>query len=230
MAEGPLRSTGEPERKIPRAACDSSIPATECLAWHIHGRIPDAKISGTGMSVRCRCPSHDDGKPSLVVSVGDYAAITWHCHACGDDARLQVRAALISVYGVHPKCLPMSRQERAEMEAMIDAIFSSSYTPCTKLLYIRAVYEGLRGHLPPAPALVELGERAGVSERQAYRARRDLGGASLNHLFVPKIGSQVHDSKVKPAIRGSSSLPDRQSAPDWQQAHCQIGSGTQPAA
>ena len=181
MAEGPQCSD---ERKIPRAACDKAIPATECLAWHVQGVVPGAKLYDNGRSCRLRCPNHDDGKPSLVISVGDSVPLMWHCHACGPDARLTIRYKLTEVYGIGPKHLPMTRKERAEQEEMVLAVFASGFSASTKLVCIRATHEGIRGALPRGIVLVQLGERAGVSRRSAFRARDELAGASLDHLFV----------------------------------------------
>lgn len=171
-------------RKVLAAACDRTIPAIQCLAWHIQGRVPGAKLYDDGRSCRLRCPNHDDHKPSLVISVGDGAALMWHCHACGPDARLAIRYKLAEVYGIELKHLPMTRKERAEHEEMVFAVFASGYAASTKLVCIRAIHEGMRGPLPSAPALVELGRRASVSERSAHRARAELAGGSLDHLFV----------------------------------------------
>lgn len=214
----------------PVAACDRNIPAAECLAWHLAGRIPDAKMNPAGTSLRCRCPNHDDGKPSLVISVGDGAPITWFCHACGKEAGLEVRAALISVYRIEPKCLPMSRQQRAELEEMVFAVFGADYTPCTKLVCIRALHEGIRGTLPQAPALVELGERAGVSRAQAFRAAKDLGGASLNHLFISRADSRIKNPSVSPAFRYSAPISNRDSISNGDSAQYQIETGGNEAA
>lgn len=172
------------ERKIPPAACDKAIPATECLAWHVCGVVPGAKLYDNGRSCRLRCPNHDDGKPSLVISAGDNVPLIWHCHACGPDARLAIRYKLAEVYGIGLKHLPMTRKERAEQEEMVFAVYESKLAASTKLVCIRAIHEGMRGPLPPAPPLVELGKRASVSERSAYRAAGELAGASLDHLFV----------------------------------------------
>jgi len=215
------------ERKIPPAACDRAIPATQCLAWHVQGRIPGAKLSDDGRVCRFRCPNHDDGKPSAVILVGDGAALVVHCHACGKDAKLEVRAAVIRVYGINPRCLPMSKQERIQQEGMLEAVFTSPYTPCTRLVCVRAILDGVRGPLPSAPALLRLGERAGVSERSAHRARNEAGGVSLDHLFVPAANGASQAPQVTPAFRNSSSLPDWQSPPDWQRDGCQIGSDGQ---
>jgi hypothetical protein len=212
------------------AACNRNIPAPECLAWHIAGRIPDAKMNPNGQTLRCRCPNHDDGKPSLVISVGDGAPITWICHACGKDAALEVRAALISVYRIEPKCLPMSRQQRAELEEMVFAVFGTDYTPCTKLVCIRALHEGMRGSLPRAPALVGLGERAGVSRAQAFRAARELGGASLNHLFISRDESRNKNPGVSPAFRYSAPISNRDSISNCDSAQYQIETGGNEAA
>ena len=182
--------------KIPQAACNRAIPAPECLAWHIAGNIPGAKLSPDRRSCRCRCPNHDDRDPSLVISVGDEVPIVWYCHACGKDTSLEVRGTLITAYGIDARCLPMSRQQRAELEELVFAVFASSFTPCTKLVCIRALHEGLRGPLPHAPRLIELGERAGVSRRQAFRAAADVAGASLHHLFVSRDDSRIKDAKV----------------------------------
>ena len=181
MAQGPQCND---ERKIPQAACDKAIPATECLAWHVQGVVPGAKLYDNGRSCRLRCPNHDDAKPSLVISVGDNAALMWHCHACGPDARLLIRYKLTEVYGIGPKHLPMTRKERGEQEEMVLAVFASRFSASTKLVCIRAIHEGMRGALPPAPPLVELGRRAGVAERSAYRTGKERAGASLDHLFV----------------------------------------------
>jgi hypothetical protein len=181
VAEGPQRDDG---RKIPQAACDKSIPAMECLAWHVHGQVPGSKLYDNNRSCRLRCPNHDDGKPSLVISVGDNVPLIWHCHACGPDARLAIRYKLTEVYGISLKHLPMTRKERAEQEEMVFAVFGAKLAASTKLVCIRAIHEGLRGPLPQAPPLVELGERAGVSRRSAFRARDETAGASLDHLFV----------------------------------------------
>ena len=213
------------ERKIPPAACDSGISATECLAWHIAGRVDGAKMSRSRLSIRCLCPNHDDREPSLMISVGDLVPITWHCHACGKDAALEVRTTLIRVYGVDPRCLPMSRRERAELDAMVFAVFGSGFTPCTKLVCIRALHEGLRGTLPKAPALVDLGERAGVSRAQAFRAARELGGSSLNHLFIPKMNDHVKDSKVVPAFRKPRSVSNGDSVANRDRPESQIDTG-----
>lgn len=184
------------ERRIPPAACDRTIPATQCLAWHIAGPVPDAKLYDDGRSCRLRCPLHDDRKPSLVVSVGDGVALVWYCHACGPDARLAIRYRLNEVYGISLKHLPMTKKERAEQEEMVFAVFASSYHASTKLVCIRAIHEGMRGPLPPAPPLVELGERAGVSRRSAFRARDEMGGASLDHMFIPSRANEVKNPKV----------------------------------
>lgn len=211
MAQGPQSTT---ERKILPAACNKAIPATQCLDWHVHGRIPDSKMGGNGTTCRLRCPNHDDHKESLVISAGDPLALVLHCHACGEDARLEVRAALIRVYKLNPKCLPMTKQERVQQEEMIEAVFTSPFTPCTRLVCVRAILDGMRGVLPAAPALLELGGRAGVSRRSAFRARDELAGASLDHMFVPKMSDGVKDPKVVSAFRESASVPDRHPMPD----------------
>jgi hypothetical protein len=182
VAEGPQCHTDE--RKIPAAACDKAIPATECLAWHVQGVVPGAKLYDSGRSCRLRCPNHDDGKPSLVISVGTNAPLMWHCHACGPDARLAIRYKLVEVYGIGLKHLPMTRKERAEQEEMVFAVFASGFAASTKLVCIRAIHEGMRGPLPRGKMLVALGGRASVSERSAYRAGDEAAGASLDHLFV----------------------------------------------
>jgi len=132
VAEGPQCHTDE--RKIPAAACDKAIPATECLAWHVQGVVPGAKLYDNGRSCRLRCPNHDDGKPSLVISVGDNAPLMWHCHACGPDARLAIRYKLVEVYGIGLKHLPMTRKERAEQEEMVFAVFASRFAVSTKMV------------------------------------------------------------------------------------------------
>jgi hypothetical protein len=182
VAEGPQCHTDE--RKIPSAACDKAIPATECLAWHVQGVVPGAKLYDNGRSCRLRCPNHDDGKPSLVISVGINAPLMWHCHACGPDARLAIRYKLVEVYGIGLKHLPMTRKERAEQEEMVLSVFASGFAASTKLVCIRAIHEGIRGALPRGTAGVQLGERAGVSRRSAFRALDEVAGASLDHLFV----------------------------------------------
>lgn len=221
------------KRKIPAASCDKGIPATECLTWHVHGRIPDAKINDSRTSCRIRCPNHDDHKESLVISVGNPLALVLHCHACGEDARLAVRAAVIRVYGINPKCLPMSRKERADQDAMVDIAFTSDYTPCTRLVCVRAVLDGIRGTLPPAPPLVELGSRAGVSRAQAFRAAKELRGASLDHLFVPVASGASQAPQVTSAFRKPISVSngDRISNGDRKnQDQSQMETGTNPAA
>ena len=217
-------------RVIPNAACNRAIPATQCLAWHIVGRIPGAKLSSDGRVCSFRCPNHDDSKPSAAILVGDEVALNATCHACGKDRRLEVRAAIIRAFDIDPKCLPLSKGERVQQEAMLEAVFTSPYTPCTRLVCVRAILDGIRGPLPPAPALVRLGERAGVSERQSYRARGDLGGGSMDNLFVPPANGESQAPQVTSVFRTSSSLPDWQSLPNGQSSHCQIGSGTNPAA
>lgn len=222
MAQGPQCNN---ERKIPAAACDRSIPATECLAWHVQGRIPGAKLSEDGRVCRFRCPNHDDGKPSAVILVGDEAALNVHCHACGKDAKLEVRAAVIRVYGINPKCLPLSKPESIQQEGMLEAVFTSPYTPCTRLVCVKAIMEGIRGPLPPAPALIQLGERAGVSRSAVFRAKQETAGASLHHLFVSAANSASQAPQVASAIRGASSVPDWDSMPDWDRSQSQIGTG-----
>jgi len=225
VAQGPQCND---ERKIPAAACDKAIPATECLAWHVQGRIPGAKLSDDNRVLRFRCPLHDDGKPSAVILVGDTTALNAHCHACGTDAKLEVRAAIIRAYGINPKCLPLSRQERVQQEEMLEAVFTSPYTPCTRLVCVKAILEGIRGPLPQAPALLHLGERAGVSRSAVFRARQELAGTSLDHLFVPPANRASQAPQVASAIRGSSSVPDWDSMPDWDRSQSQIGTGTTP--
>ncbi len=229
MAEGPQCND---ERKIPRAACDKAIPATECLAWHVHGRIPDSKLSSDNRVCRFRCPNHDDLKPSAVILVGDAAALNVYCHACGKDARLEVRAAVIRVYGIDPKCLPLSRLERVQQEGMLEAVFTSPYTPCTRLVCVRAILDGMRGPLPQAPALLRLGERAGVSRSAAFRARQEAGGASLDHLFVPAASQTSQAPQVASAIPAVRPVPGWDSIPDRDRSQSQIGTGTssKPAA
>lgn len=172
------------ERKIPPAACDKAIPATECLAWHVQGVVPGARLYDNGRSCRLRCPNHDDGKPSLVISVGDNTPLMWYCHACGPDARLAIRYKLAEVYGIALKHLPMTRKERAEQEEMVFAVFASDFAASTKLVCIRAIHEGSRGPLPGGKPLEGLGVRADVSRRSAFRAAEELAGASLDHLFI----------------------------------------------
>lgn len=203
------------ERRIPAAACDRAIPATQCLAWHVQGRVPGAVLGNGGLSCRLRCPRHDDHKPSLVISIGDHAPLMWHCHKCGKDARLEIRYALIDVYKINSKCLPMTRKERAEQEEMVFAVFASSYAASTKLVCIRAIHEGMRGPLPPAPPLVDLGSRASVSRRSAFRARDELAGASLDHLFVSEANRTRQAPQVTAALCESLPVPDWHSAPIW---------------
>src|ERR1019366_10605505 len=121
------------------ASCDPDLPARQCLTWHVHAAIPESKISRDGRSCRCRCPNHEDTTPSLVISLGDLAPITWHCHVCGKDARLAIRADLHLLYGVPLACLPVSRKEKAELDELVLAVFGAELTPCTKLLCIRAL-------------------------------------------------------------------------------------------
>jgi hypothetical protein len=223
--------TAPAKRVIPAAACSRSIPATECLAWHVHGRIPGSEMSADRRVCTFRCPNHDDRKPSAAILVGDEVALNVLCHACGKDAKLEIRAAVIRAYGIDPKCLPLSRDERVQQEEMLEAVFMSTHTPCTRLVCVRAILDGVRGPLPPAPALVVLGGRAGVSERQAYRARSELRGGALANLFLSVKSEAGQAPEVKTAFLGSGPLPDRQSLPDWQRNEgtltlpdCQIGS------
>lgn len=227
MTEGPQCHD---ERKIPAAACDRAIPATECLAWHVHGQIPGSKLSNDNRACRFRCPNHDDRKASAVILVGDNAALTVYCHACGEDAKLEVRAAVIRAFAIDPKHLPLSRQERVRQEAMLESVFISPYTPCTRLVCVRAILDGIRGPLPPAPPLVRLGERAGVSRAQAFRARRDLGGVSLDHLFVPKLSESVKDPKVTTAFRVPPPISDGDPVSNGDRAQSPFETGTKPAA
>lgn len=227
MAQGPQCND---ERRVPAAACDKSIPATECLAWHVQGRIPGAKLSPDGRVCRFRCPNHDDSKPSAVILVGDSAALNVHCHVCGGDAKLEVRAAVIRAYGINPKCLPLSKQERVQQEAMLEAVFTSPYTPCTRLVCVRAILDGVRGALPPAPALVRLGERAGVSRAQAFRARKDLAGTSLDHLFVPAVSTARQALQVASVFRKSAPVSDGDPIANGDSAQSQMETLTKPAA
>lgn len=89
---------------------------------------------------------------------------------------------------------------------MVFAVYDSGFTPCTKLVYIRALHEGIRGTLPHGKALIRLGVRAGVSRAQVFRAADEARGVPLNHLFVPKFGGQVKDPHVVPAFRESESV------------------------
>jgi putative DNA primase/helicase len=51
-------------------------------------------LDGNSLNGRCRCPAHDDNKPSLDVSEGNKGAV-WYCHAgCSQEA---VRAALVKL-------------------------------------------------------------------------------------------------------------------------------------
>lgn len=227
MAQGPQCND---ERKAIAASCDKGIPAKECLAWHVHGRIPDSKMRSDGESCRVRCPNHDDHKESLVISVGNPLALVLHCHACGEDARLAVRAAVIRVYGINPKCLPMSRKERFDQDAMVDVAFTSDYTPCTRLVCVRAILDGARGPLPPAPPLIELGSRAGVSRAQAFRAAKDLRGASLDHLFVPPASGASQAPQVTPAFRRPTPVSDGDPISNGDRRQSQMETGTKPAA
>src|SRR5688572_15758688 len=60
--------------------------ALEEIAAHLG----DAHKTGSGWS--CRCPAHDDSKPSLSLSVGEGGRLLWKCHAgCSQGA---VREAL----------------------------------------------------------------------------------------------------------------------------------------
>ena len=225
MPEPPRRAEEAAERKIPNAACDSAIPATECLTWHIKGRAPGAVMSGSGLSCRMLCPNHPDIKPSLVVSVGEHAPLIWHCHVCGREKRLEVRAALIDALDLNPKCLPMTRQERAEVERLIDAVFAGNFAHCTKLVCIRAIHDGVRGPLPRAPGLVRLGERASVSRRAAFRAADELAGLRLDHLYVPETRTASQAPQATSTFRDPTSVPDRHPMPNRHRDECQIGIG-----
>lgn len=210
-------------RRIPPAACNRAIPATECLAWHIQGRIPDSKLSGDGRVLSFRCPNHDDRKPSAAILVGDGVALNATCHACGKPRKLEVRAAVIRVYKVDPRCLPLSKEERIQQEDMLEAVFTSPFTPCTRLVCVRAILDGMRGPLPSALLLRRLGDRAGVSRSAAYRARDELAGGSLDHLFVPPANKASQAPQVTSAIRGSRNVPDWENVPDWDGRASQIG-------
>lgn len=226
----PPQTEGAAERKIPQAACDSGIPATECLEWHVCGRAPGAVMSKSRLSCRLLCPNHPDVKPSLVISVGEHAPLIWHCHVCGREKRLEVRAALIDALGLNPKCLPMTRQERAELERLVDAVFATDFAHCTKLVCIRAIHDGMRGPLPKAPALIRLGERASVSRRAAFRAGDELAGLRLDHLYVPGTREASQAPQVTPTFRDPTSVPDWHSVPGRHRDECQIGTETKPAA
>ena len=56
----------------------------------LRGRGLEPVASGSGHS--CRCPSHEDGSPSLTIGIGDDGRVLLHCHAgCSTGAVVESR-------------------------------------------------------------------------------------------------------------------------------------------
>lgn len=145
--------------------CGARTPL-DCLSDHIRPYLREPRENGTG-SYRALGTCHDDHDPSLSVSVRG-ARIVWHCFArCSSD---RARNAMIRL-GVDARCLIRPAADVTADADLIRAITAGKNSHAHKVLLIAAVLEGYP-ELPAGHALEALAESCGVSQREAYKARR----------------------------------------------------------
>jgi hypothetical protein len=144
--------------------------AAECLNDHIRPHLRLAKVNDAGTSIRALAPCHADREPSLSVSVGGNGRVIWNCFAgCTQEA---TRRGLIRSK-VAPACLVRSADAERDAEQEIRDILFGDLSAHHKVLALAAMSEGY-DELPRGDALVDLAARAGVSRREAFRARSAL--------------------------------------------------------
>lgn len=160
-------------------ACDA--PPGECLHHHVWPRVPGAseprrvdRQDGEGKvwSFTAPCVAHDDRKPSLTISEGDYRRFVWYCHAGCSERK--IRHALIKAK-VPRECLPRSAAELRDLEESLFALLTSDLSHADVRLRALALLDSPDGKLPRGTALAELAAAAHVSRSGAFRA---LGSAA----------------------------------------------------
>jgi hypothetical protein len=153
--------------------CDLSS-GRQCLWEHIRIRAlaRGLKPQGDSTKLQMRCPVHGDRKRSLTVSAAEHDGkrVVWYCHAgCPDMA---VRDALISLCGISPGCLPVSRDQTADLLA---AVIAELKTPtrdhAQKVIRAMAAAMGYK-EIPRGAELEHLAGIAGVGRKTAFRAAK----------------------------------------------------------
>lgn len=188
--------------------CDE--PPEYCLGDHIARRI-EAERSAGG-KYRARCPAHDDQEPSLSINVAKGESrrrIVWHCFAGCTDA--EVRAAMVRL-GVDDECLDTVPEQRTEDELVssLVAIFETEKPGRRRDLLMAAVILN-RGKIPQGPELISLGERAGLSRDQVYRAVNAPEGLAWGQtqLHIPTAAvTQAQNSSANPQVSGPRNAGD----------------------
>lgn len=150
-------------------------PARECFAWHVIPKCQGVKYrkraDGTDdlYSVRMLCPAHDDTEASLGMSL-DGSQLKYHCFACQDTAK--VRLALIRVYGIEPRCLPLPPKEKQDILNLLEQILTADTADHAGIrLRALAALEGY-ADLPGGAELARIAVRASVGLASAYRAKK----------------------------------------------------------
>lgn len=146
--------------------CGARTPA-DCLNDHVRPFLKNPRPSGLE-SYKALATCHPDRNPSLSVSVRG-GRIIWQCFAgCSSDA---ARNAMI-MRGADGRCLIRPAADVTADVDLIRAIVSGKESHAHKVLLIAAVLDGHRGELPRGGALEVLAGGCGVSEREAYKARK----------------------------------------------------------
>lgn len=145
-----------------------SRTAADCLTDHVRPFLRQATQAGSGGdSYRAIATCHDDTDPSLSVSVRG-GRVVWNCFAkCGSD---KARNAMI-LLGVPAHCLIRPAADLGADMDVIRKIISGERSHAHKVLAIAALLAG-HDRLPAGYALEDLAEGCGVSQREAYKARR----------------------------------------------------------
>ena len=143
------------------------IPSRECYHDHCYSHLDQPRPGGPDSS-RSFCPAHDDTERSLSVSAGK-SQVVWRCHA--DCSQLAVRAALIR-NGMHPDCLPVPREQKAEVVDAITALYAQGLGAAELRWRIYSLVQGFGGERPSRRrypgGLRGFARDAGVSPSDVY--------------------------------------------------------------
>lgn len=154
-------------------ACDAA--PGECLNFHVRSRVPGAGIVQRDKKTQvwyftAPCPAHDDRKPSMKISEGEYRRFVWFCHAGCSDGK--IRHALRALR-IESGCLPRSAAELADLEEALRKLLTSDLRHADVRLRAMALLDSPGGDLPRGAALAELSAAVHVSRSEAYRALAD---------------------------------------------------------
>lgn len=147
-----------------------------CLNDDIYPHLREPRRGRDSGSYSALAPCHEDSRHSLTVSVGA-RGIVWCCHTCltrlGRKVMLKRTRQKLIEDGVPARCLPIPADEARDLEAEVRKVIFGGGSRTHGWLLIAALLEGY-DDLPGGGELEVLAEAAGVSRREAFKARAAL--------------------------------------------------------